>query len=1071
MGISPALGIRYLRSSVRALCLCAALVVLFSLGITCSMLAQDGSTSLQGLVEDASGARIANAAITIADPAKGFRLDAVTDAQGQFIFGMLPPGRYDVSASAPGMTASTTPGVELYVGGVSVVRLRLALAGHTETITVREQPEAVETQTSGVSNVVAQQAIENLPLNGRRFTDLALLTPGVTQDPRGLTSDSNGDLSFGGTRGFQNSFLVDGADNNNSFFAQARGRYRAPYQFSNEVIKEFRVSSNAYSAELGKAGGAVFNVVTKSGTNNWHGSGFYYLRDRIFDAQQAYTTSEPDDRQQQFGGTIGGPVRKDRIFVYAGFDQHLLTVPSIMQFANGASSVVVTPADYDYTDQQLVANAAQQLNAMGGAYPTTMQGNAGFAKVDFTLSSKQLAFLRLSTSRYSGTNNVFFDPSSPITTYAESANGTEDVKTESLAGSLTSTWTNNLSTTLRVQYSRDLQQSYANSEEPWTKIYDVMAGFGRSSILPRNTREHKLQIADTVSYATGRVTWKFGGDFIQAWIYNYFPSMFGGEYYFDDVKVNPWTYAPMKHGEPLTPLRAFAHGVPRYYMQDFGNAISHPNSRTYAAFMQDAIRATARLTLNVGVRYDLQTFEAGNLITNPLYLPSGKIPSIDHNVSPRIGFAYSAGEHQALLIRGGFGIFYTQIPSMYASQVANDNGITQGEIFLDNMIPADAAVFPKYPNPLVNCPSGTIACKPPPSLAGFVTTQVSAFSPNYQTPYTEQANLSLERNLGANIVVSVGYLYVHGVHLLRSLDANLPKPTITQYPVYNDDGSVFLGTYYDVATFATWQTTRSVSCPYPPCINPVQRSIAQLGVINSFESNSSSNYNGMAVSLKRQISHGLYFRVAYTLSKAMDNGPDALVVGRPGNVQNSYDLSAEKSLSVDDQRHRFVAGLVAEPKQLKLDEDWLNNLLNHWKFSSIVNVGSGRRLNATIAGDPNGDGDIYNDRLPGNSRNAFTGSDYFSTDVRATRNLKLSDHVRLDLLIESFNVTNRTNKRVQISDDGFFNSAGQFVAYSTKPVQMNGKYYPGQYQINKTFLEPTNAYAPRQIQIALKLTF
>ena len=141
------------------------------------------------------------------------------------------------------------------------MQLRLVPAGRTEIVTVSDQPETMETQSSGVSHVIPQQAIENLPLNGRRFTDLALLTPGVTQDPRGLTSGSNGDLSFGGTRGFQNSFLVDGTDNNNSFYAQARGRYRAPYQFSNEVIKEFRVSSNAYSAELGKAGGAVFNVV------------------------------------------------------------------------------------------------------------------------------------------------------------------------------------------------------------------------------------------------------------------------------------------------------------------------------------------------------------------------------------------------------------------------------------------------------------------------------------------------------------------------------------------------------------------------------------------------------------------------------------------------------------------------------------------------------------------------------------------------------------------------------------------------------------------------------------------
>ena len=382
--------------------------------------AQDGSTSLQGVIEDASGARIPAAVIIVTDPSRGFRLQAVTDGQGAFIFGMLPPGRYDVSASAPGMATKTSNGVELFVGGVSVVQLRLAPAALTQTITVRATPTpvAIDTQSSGLSDEVAQQAIQGLPLNGRRFTDLALLSSGVVQDPRGLTSDSNGDLSFGGVRGFSNNFQVDGADDNNSFYAQANGRYRAPYQFSNEVIKEFRVSSNSYSAELGRAGGAVFNVATKSGTNQWHGSDFYYLRDRDFDAQPAFTTGKPDDRQQQFGATLGGPIRKDRIFFYAGFDQHLLTVPSMMQFANGATAIVPQPIDYDYLDKPLVMAAAQQLNSMGGYYPTTMQGNAGFAKLDFTLSPKQLAFLRISTSRFSGNNNVFFDPSSPVTGYA-----------------------------------------------------------------------------------------------------------------------------------------------------------------------------------------------------------------------------------------------------------------------------------------------------------------------------------------------------------------------------------------------------------------------------------------------------------------------------------------------------------------------------------------------------------------------------------------------------------------------------------------------------------------------------
>ena len=1067
MGMLPISGIRPLPALVGPIGIFAVLIF-FS---TYHALAQDGSAALNGVVEDISGARVASAAVTVANPENGFHREVVADASGNFSFAMLQPGHYVVTAWADGMATPTGASIELYVGGIGQLQLRLAPVGRTETVSVNDRPEVIDRQSTGISDVVLQQSIEDLPLNGRRFTDLALLTPGVTQDPRGLTSNSNGDLSFGGVRGFQNNFMVDGADNNNSFFAQARGRYRAPYQFSNEVVKEFRVSSNSYSAELGRAGGAVFNVVTKSGSNDWHGTSFYYLRDGVLDAQQPFANCKPDDRQQQFGGTLGGPIRKDRIFFYAGFDEDQLTVPSIMQFANGASSVFAQPADYDYTDQQLVMAAVQKLNTMAGYYPTTMQGNAGFAKVDFTISPKQLAFLRLSTSRYSGTNNVFFDPSSPMTTYAESENGSENVKTESLAASLTSTWTSKLTTNLRAQFSRDDESSTANSDDPLTKIYNLVAGFGRSDILPRDTREHKLHIADTLSYNTPRIQWKFGVDFMQAWIYNYFPSMFGGEYYFDDIKVNPFTYVPMKYGEPLTPLRAYAHDVPRYYMQDFGNAVSHPDSRYYAAFVQDSFRITRRLTVNAGVRYDLQTFQPGALITNPLYPPSGKVPTDWHDFSPRFGFSYSIGDRRPLVLRAGAGLFYVPIPAMYASQVAIDNGVNGGQIFLDNSIPAQAAVFPKYPTPLVNCPQGVLVCSPPPSLAPFVTTQISAFATNFQTPYTEHANLTLEHEFGTKIVGSVTYLYVHGVHLLRSLDANLPQPTIVDYPVYNDTGSVFLGEYYQVDSFSTWQTTRSVTCPYPPCINPVQRPIPQLGTINSFESQAMSLYNGMTVSLKRQVSHGMYFRIAYTLSKAIDDGPDALVVGRPGNVQNAYDASAERGASADDQRHHFVGAWVAEPREIKLSQAWLRGLVNHWKLSSIVNVASGRRLNATVAGDPNGDGNTYNDRLPGNRRNAFSGSDYLTTDFRLTRNLKLSTRCQLQLVAESFNLTNHQNKRVDISDDGFYNSAGHFVAYSTKPVAMNGRWYPGEYQINETFLTPTNAYAARQVQLALRLNF
>jgi hypothetical protein len=850
---SAVLGPVWLRFSLR---LCSVLVVGFTFALVHPCAAQDGSTSLQGLIEDATGARIVSAAIVITDSSRGFRLEAKTDTQGSFNFGMLPPGRYDVTASAPGMASRTSRGVELLVGGVSVVELRLSPAIAVQTVNVVSAPILLEAQNGELSSVVTQTSIDGLPLNGRRFTDLALLSSDVIPDPRGLTSGSNGDLSVGAVRGFQNSFLVDGTDDNNSFFAQARGGYRAPYQFSNEVIQEFRVSKNSYSAELGRSGGAVFNVATKSGTNDWHGTGFYYLRDRAFDAQQPYASSEPNDVQQQFGGTLGGPIHKDKIFFYAGFDQNLLTMPSVVQFANGASTIIPKPTDYDYTDQSLVLAAAQKLNSMGGTYPTTMQGNAGFAKIDFNLSPKQLAFIRISTSSLRGTNNVFFDPSSPLTGYAESANGTENVQTASVAASVISSWTTKFATNLRVQYSHDDQDFISNTNQPWTKIYDLVEGFGGSTTLPRNTNEQKLHVAETMSYDAGRVHWKFGGDFMQAWVYDYDPYLFDGEYCFDNVRVNPFTYAPEEYGEPLSPLRAYAHGVARYYMQDFGDAVSHPDSRNYATFVQTAIRATQKLTLNAGLRYDLQTFEPGRLVSNPLYPASGKVPTDMRNFGPRLGFAYSVGDKYTTVIRGGAGIFYMPIPAMYVAQVATDNGIQQSQVFLDLMNPAQAALFPTYPSALANCPPGTLVCSPPKSLAGLTTTSISAFAPNFQTPYTEQANVAVQHEFGRSMVATVSYAYVRGEHELRSLDVNLPAPTMVDYPVYTDNGSVYLGTY-PVASFANWQTTPSASCPYPPCMNPVQRPDPQLGAINSYQSAASSIYNGVTVSMKQQMSHGM----------------------------------------------------------------------------------------------------------------------------------------------------------------------------------------------------------------------
>jgi len=1052
------------------------LMLVFVLSLKTDSRAQDASTgAIRGCVVDPDGKRIVGASVTLVNTSNGMVASRTTNEDGRFGFELLTPGEYSARAETDGMSPQVAPQIHVEVGGAIDLELRLGLAGNKETVTVSGAPPLVETQPSAVSEVLDERALTDLPVNGRRFTDLALLMPGVTQDPRGMTSSSNGDLAFGGVRGYQSSYLVDGADNNNGFFAQARGRYRAPYQFSNEVVQEFRVSSNSYGAELGRAGGGVVNVVTKSGTNHWHGTGFYFLRDSALNAQHPFVDFKPADRQHQFGGTFGGPLKRNKAFVFAGFDQHIFNIPTVVRFLDGSS--VVTPkkgqeplehGDYENSDKDLVFASATQLSQIAGTYRSQLLGNTGFLKSDLSLTPKHYLSARLSTSRYYGKNNVFFDPSSPITTYGISDNGEEDVTTESASISLTSHLSYRMTSHFRGQFSRDLQLSRSNSQETLTRVRDVTDGFGRSSILPRETREHRTHITETVSLEGSRHSWKLGGDVLLSRTYNFFPSLFGGEYIFDDLRVDPWTFEPNHYGMDVTPLRAYAHEVPRYYIQNFGSAISHPDSNEYATFLQDTVRISGRLALSLGVRYDMQTFSSRDLVSNPLWPASGKVPRDENNVAPRIGLAYSIGNERPLVIRAGYGWFYPRIPQIYISTVATDNGLASTHLFLDNTDAADRLAFPKYPNPVVNCAPGATVCAPPPEIAPYLTTDVSAFSPTFKTPKVQQASLTVEREMAHRLAAGASYLYVHGEDLIRARDVNLPEPTDYSYPVYDDTGQNFLNSYYTVSSFSTWQFMKTLSCPFPPCINPVWRPVPELGAVNQFESAGSSVYHGLTLSIRRRMTSGLYFRLGYTWAHAVDDGQDALVAGRPATVQNSYSTSSERGPSTTDQRHRLAFSWIAEPRPFGRQHDLLGIIFNDWKISGVLTYGTGRPVEARISGDPNRDENSSNDRLPGYGRNAFVGPDYATNDMRVSRRLFAHDKTKLELMIESFNLFNRNNERVQVSDDGFLNSAGQF-SQEEKMIGIN--YFPAYYRKPVNFMKATNAYAPRQVQLALRLTF
>jgi hypothetical protein len=1075
----------------------AVLCIFFSASL---LPAQDAATgAIHGTVVDLHELRIPGASIAVVNTATGVRYSTTSDAEGRFSIDLLPPGDYSARVVAQAMSPQVTPQIHVDVGAAADLQFRLTVAGALEHVSVSGAPALVETQPSAVSTLVDERAIADLPLNGRRFSDLMLLSPGVTQDPRSLTSSTNGDLSFGGLRGFQNSFLVDGGDFNNAFFAQARGLYRAPYQFSNEVVQEFRVSSNSYGAEQGRAGGAVVNVITKSGSNHWHGTGLYYIRDSGFGAADAYLEQgaapvepaggwpcpgissenqnpDPHSRQQQGGGTIGGPIKPNKIFFFAGFDQHYFHVPNLVEFLDGTMQVIpqagigpYTTGDYEASDQALVCAAAANLTSLAGAYPAAQIGNASYAKLDINLTPRNQLAIRYNASRYWGSNNVFLDPASPVTYDSISDNGQETVSTDTGSISLTSGITPRLISHLRAQFSRDLRQSYTNTTDTLVKVTNVIDGIGRSDLLPRATREHRAQLAETLSFDTSRHSFKFGGDSLITWLYDYFPSQQSGEYIFDIIKVDPFTFEPMEAGLALTPLRAYAHSVPHYYLQNFGPAASRPNSNDYAAFAQDTIRVTNRLAVNLGVRWDLQTFSTAGLISNPLFPPSGKVPFNPHNFGPRAGLAYSLGKDHPLVIRAGYGLFYVRIPQIYNSAIATENGISDAQVFLNNTNYYDHQLFPTYPNPLVTCSLTATSCNLPAGFTEGVTNDVSAFAPNFVTPRVQQMSLTLEREVVSHTTVAISYLYVHGEHLIRALDVNLPPPVALTYPIFDSTGSIFENGYYTVDSFATWQFTQTLTCPFPPCINPLGRPIAQLGSIDEFQSAASSTYNGLTLSINRRMARGTYLRLSYTYAHAIDDGQDALVAGSPATVQNSYNPNGERGPSVTDQRNRFVAAFSVEPRPFHRGHEFLGHILNEWKISSIVTAGSGRPVNATVAGDPNQDGNYDNDRLPGYSRNAFTGPDYASTDLRLVRKIHVGQHYRLEFTADSFNLFNHLNPRVTITTDGLTAEATTFTQYTT---YVNGIPYPAYYQQpTQSFLKPTAAFAPRQIQLGLKFVF
>ena len=325
-----------------------------------------------------------------------------------------------------------------------------------------------------------------------------------------------------------------------------------------------------------------------------------------------------------------------------------------------------------------------------------------------------------------------------------------------------------------------------------------------------------------------------------------------------------------------------------------------------------------------------------------------------------------------------------------------------------------------------------------------MTNEVSAFAPNFVTPRVQQASLTLEKEVAAHHHCALAAQRSRRTSDPRARREPAAAGALT-YPIFDSTGSIFDGGYYTVDSFATWQFSRtldlSVAALHQSARDGRSRNWA---AINEFQSAASSNYNGATLSINRRVARGTYLRFSYTYAHAIDDGQDALVAGQPATVQNSYNPSAERGPSVTDQRHRLVVAFSAEPRLFHRGHELLGRFFNDWKISSVVNYGAGRPFNATVSGDPNQDGNGLNDRLPGYSRNAFTGPDYSTTDVRLTRTIRFRERYKLNLVAESFNLFNRDNQRVAITSNGMIANASTFVQNS---VTANIAPYPGYYQL------------------------
>ena len=1095
-----------LRKAARALALLA-----FCLAFGAPHAAAQSTTqgAIGGTVKDPQGAVVANAPVTVRNEETNRELAATTDSEGRFRVVQLDPGNYTVTVNASGFAAFTQQRVVVEVGRVTPLDLNLSISGAQETVQVTSEAPVINTEQQDFSTNINQTSINNLPINGRRWSNYALLTPGAVPD------GTFGLISFRGISGLLNNNTVDGGDNNQAFFAEERGRTRISYSISQSAIREFQVNTSSYSAEYGRSAGGVVNAVTKSGTNEFHGDVFYFQRNNKWGARNPLATItqningvftpvgyKPHDVRHQFGGTIGGPIVRDKAFFFFSYDQQKRDFPGLARFTqanflNSANRTLLT--ERGLTGEQ-IDNALNFLNSLSGEVPRRGDQTLFLPKVDWNITDNHRLSATYNRLRWDSPNGI---QTQATNTRARDNFGDDFVEIDWVTLRLTSTLSPVLLNEARFQWGRDFETQFSgppqageptnsfNGRAPQTFIQNGFS-FGIPDFLDRPAfpDERRKQFADTMTYTSGNHTVKFGGDinFVKDIIsnlrfiggeFNYTGASGINDFIFDytnfvtngAIRALPTTtnaFAGVCPRLPTTTAAAQRIRAGQCYAGAFNQGIGplglEMSTVDYNFFVQDDWRVNPRLTLNLGLRFEYQS-NPDPINFNPAIPGTGNKVKDRNNYGPRLGFAFDVTGDARTSLRGGWGLYYGRVinSTVYNALINTGLGPERAQQQLTiaaNNLPAGCTAqtcLPIYPNLLV--PIGSTATNV------VVRPAVQYFAENFQLPQIHQADLILERQIARNTVVSASYLFSFGNSLPTFVDVNLPQPAaFVEVPIFGGD---FNGQTYRTPIFVG------------------NRPNQNFGAVTEIRSNIWSKYHALVLQANRRLTGGLQFQSSYTLSRAEDNGQTSATFTQTNTPFNVFDQAGEKALSAFDRRHKFVISAVYNTDFAGLRDSQVGRaIFNGWTIAPILNAFSGARATGSISGSitPTAYGFASN-TTPGGGvngsgganrfallqRNAFKQPKIWYFDMRLSRRFQIKEDVRFEILAEGFNLFNRT--QVTGQNNTFYN----FAAAGTNPATNCPAGIAQCLIANPGFGQTTGAdstlFRERQIQIGARFEF